>query len=351
MKVGILTLHRANNYGAALQCYALQYALKAIGYESWIIDYRQPDTEKSYKIFQWNTIRQDIRNPRLLCKDLTIRPLLAFLRQRAFNHFRKRFHATHPIYKPTDMPQDIDVYLIGSDQLWSIQCMGNNIEPVYFGEFPHPANSRICGYAISSNIDSLEAIGGNKLCKYLQNFDVISMRENEIAEFIQKKTDREVRVDIDPTLLVDSNVWEALTIPKTPSKDKYVLTYFLLPEQKKYAEIFAHRLGLKLIEVGKVALSPIDFLTYIKHATYIIGGSFHIAVFSVIFRKQFFIIKKNSSFDVRSVTLLHNLHLDNHLIEAEELLQIDANLSTNFEAASMAILTMRKHSIEYLKRL
>ena len=163
MKIGILTLHRANNYGAALQCYALQCTLQSLGYDAWVIDYRQPDTERSYKPFQWNSIRQNIRKPKVFCKELTIRPLLAIIRQMAYNRFRsKYFHATQPVRHIADIPQDFDVYLIGSDQLWSIQCLGYNIEPAYFGEFPHPHDSRVCSYAISSNIQSLETIGKEK---------------------------------------------------------------------------------------------------------------------------------------------------------------------------------------------
>ena len=33
MKIGILTFHRAHNYGAVLQCYALQQRLKMAGYD------------------------------------------------------------------------------------------------------------------------------------------------------------------------------------------------------------------------------------------------------------------------------------------------------------------------------
>ena len=39
MKVGILTFHRALNYGAVLQCYALQESIKSLGYETYVIDY------------------------------------------------------------------------------------------------------------------------------------------------------------------------------------------------------------------------------------------------------------------------------------------------------------------------
>lgn len=352
MKIGILTLHRANNYGAALQCYALQCTLQSLGYDAWVIDYRQPDTERSYKPFQWNSIRQHILNPKLLCKDLTIRPLLAILRQIAYNRFRgKYFRTTQPVRHAADMPQDFDVYLIGSDQLWSIQCLGYNIEPAYFGEFPHSQDSRVCSYAISSNIQSLETIGKDKLGQYLKNFNILSVREETIAAYILQATGFKARIDIDPTLLVDSTVWESITPRRHRMKDKYVLMYFLLPEQKKYAAAFAAHLGLRLIEVGKVAMSPTDFLAYVKHATYIVGGSFHIAVFSIVFQKQFFIIKKNNGFDVRSASLLHNLHLENRMINAEDLLHVDARKPINFNAALTSTKNLRQQSTEYLNNL
>lgn len=351
MKIGILTLHRANNYGAALQCYALQRTLQSLGYDAWVIDYRQPDTERSYRPFQWNSIRQHILSPKLLCKDLTIRPLLAILRQISYNRFRgKYFRTTQPVRHATDMPQNFDVYLIGSDQLWSIQCLDNNIEPVYFGEFLHFRDSRIDGYAISSNIESLETIGKEKLSQYLKNFHVLSVREKTIAEYILQETGFKTRIDIDPTLLVDSAVWEAIT-PRLRVRGGYVLTYFLLPEQRKYAAAFARRFGLRIIEVGKVAMSPTDFLAYVKHATYIIGGSFHIAVFSIVFQKNFFIIKKNNGFDVRSASLLSNLHLENRMIEAEDLPHVDVSIPADFVTASAAIIALREQSVKYLGNL
>ena len=38
MKIGIITFHRANNFGAVLQCYALQETLRHLGYEAEVID-------------------------------------------------------------------------------------------------------------------------------------------------------------------------------------------------------------------------------------------------------------------------------------------------------------------------
>lgn len=51
MKIGILTFHRAHNYGAVLQAFALQEYLRKAGHEVKIIDYNPPFLEANYKIF------------------------------------------------------------------------------------------------------------------------------------------------------------------------------------------------------------------------------------------------------------------------------------------------------------
>ena len=38
MKIGILTFHRAHNYGAVLQTYGLQEYIKQLGHDVYIID-------------------------------------------------------------------------------------------------------------------------------------------------------------------------------------------------------------------------------------------------------------------------------------------------------------------------
>ena len=54
LKIGILTFHNADNYGAVLQCYALQEALKKNfpQFDVSVVDYRNTEIEKSYKIIQ-----------------------------------------------------------------------------------------------------------------------------------------------------------------------------------------------------------------------------------------------------------------------------------------------------------
>lgn len=345
MKVGILTLHRANNYGAALQCYALQETLSQLGHDAWVIDYRQPDTEISYRPVSFKRMVSHLTRPIELAKDIFHMPLF-FKNAKKFNAFRSKYlKCTQPIYNANDMPQDFDVYVIGSDQLWSMQCMGGHVEKVFWGDFPHPASSRVIGYAISANVDSLNMIGRDWIIKELGNFHSLSVREQGIADWLMKNAGITPRVDIDPTLLLEPQEWNKF-VGERPIDEKYLVSYFLLPNQKQEARMFAKRLGLKYVEIGKVAHSPAEFLTWIRHADFVLGGSFHIAVFSIIFQRKFFIIKKNSSFDIRSESLLNTLGFRNCFVQISEL---SKTFSWNDNSLLKTTLTQyKKKALEYI---
>ena len=51
MKIGILTFHCAHNYGAVLQCYALQEFLCSIGHDVCVVDYKPQYLKES--LFSW----------------------------------------------------------------------------------------------------------------------------------------------------------------------------------------------------------------------------------------------------------------------------------------------------------
>lgn len=53
-KIGIITYHSAYNYGSVLQAYATQYAVKKLGYDSEIINYRMKEQRKSYALYRMN---------------------------------------------------------------------------------------------------------------------------------------------------------------------------------------------------------------------------------------------------------------------------------------------------------
>ena len=62
MRIGIITFHRAINYGAVLQTYALQKFLNVSNYDAEVIDYRCEHMENFYKTFhrQQNLIERNV---------------------------------------------------------------------------------------------------------------------------------------------------------------------------------------------------------------------------------------------------------------------------------------------------
>ena len=94
MRIGILTFHRAHNYGAVLQCYALQQILVRRGHDVRIIDYRQPWIEDQYKLFSLNMMRRNAGSISELAAYLskTLKKfLISPLRGLYFRRFREEF--------------------------------------------------------------------------------------------------------------------------------------------------------------------------------------------------------------------------------------------------------------------
>ena len=90
MKIGILTFHRAHNYGAVLQAYALKEFLRSLGHESYVIDYNNKKLWDCYNWFQISDLQYcfcSLKNiPKRLLK-LFYKWLFAIPRFYKFNKF------------------------------------------------------------------------------------------------------------------------------------------------------------------------------------------------------------------------------------------------------------------------
>ncbi|MFI3301811.1 MAG: polysaccharide pyruvyl transferase family protein, partial [Rikenellaceae bacterium] len=224
MRVGILTFHRANNYGAVLQCYALQESLRGLGYDAFVIDYRQQFVEMVYKKFSWRYLFTLLRTRPLAipiylmnCDERGVmRPL--------FTEFRnKHLRLTAECHK--NIPQNVDTYIIGSDQLWGNNCTGG-IDPIYYGEFARTMQHKIYSYAISSYADSINKLSRSQIRNFARNFAALSFRESKIAQMVATRSKQPTRVDIDPTLLLDAEQWSGITSTRWHER-RYVLLYQL----------------------------------------------------------------------------------------------------------------------------
>lgn len=330
MKIGILTYHRAHNYGAMLQAYALLSYLRNNGHDVEIIDY-WPDMHR----VQYALIKPIIGNGIISKIKCIIATTITFIRRYMrickFEKFSQKYlNINSTIQYP--MPDwgylQYDCVIVGSDQIWrNHESDGKHIgfDPVYFCQHI-PKNIRCISYAASMGIIQLNKEDKDVLKNYLNRFSRILVRENSLKEAIDE-LGFESAIVVDPTLLLSQDEWNKFLPNKRFHTTKYVLYYELVKSKEAlvFAKHKAEELGCKLLIMDATIplipqrrhisyASPIEFLHAIRDAEFVIATSFHGTAFSVIFEKQFITIglKKNAD---RVQTMLHQLDIEEHYQE------------------------------------
>lgn len=355
MKVGILTYHRAHNYGAVLQCYALQEVLKSMGHDVWVIDYKQEFIDRLY------CPKFNIKHLIKLLLLFRVARILKFFsiyheqkrRKHFFDDFKRNYlHCTEEFSAET-IGQDFDAYVIGSDQVWGLHCT-NGFDPVYWGQFTRSANSRLFGYAISANGDYKGIISRDCLVRYFNSFEDISFRESSTRDDFAEYTGIVKEVSLDPTLLTDKCIWQPL-LNKKKNVKKYVVVYQIrrLPHYRSMLEdkasSFAKNKGYELIDLTNMEFPVPEFVSLIANAECVFTSSFHATVFSIIFGKPFYSFKLYDGHDNRYENLLKVLGLTAHL--ADEFSAIDDAMPiSQIDVVREKLVELRKSSLEYLER-
>lgn len=290
MKIGILTFHNADNYGAVLQCYALQEVLKRKfpNDDVSVIDYRNNKIEKSYKIIQLrkkiiSNVIQFIYIPSVLKK------------RKLFENFRRRFlNLDHVSFS------EYDVIFYGSDQIWNFELTGSDL--VYLGK-----GFRGIKIAFAAS-DGGELIDSKAEVKdLLLKFNEISCREKSLAKKITALTDRhDIKTVCDPVFLISKTDW--LKIAVLPKEQNYILAYKVSEnlDFDREVEKTSQHYGKPVIQIVYqksirkffyqkqnivTGVSVEQFLGYVAYADLVITTSFHATAFSLIFERPFYVLK------------------------------------------------------------
>lgn len=333
MKIGILTYHRAYNYGAVLQCYALQEVLKHMGHDVYIIDYRQPEIEAFYK-FKSCYSREKWQNKKIpasvkyivscIIKDLR-NYIFHYRFKTLFESFQKHFFSLTQ-KTTTSIPCGFDRYFIGSDMLWAYDVATSKFDPFFLGEFIHNKESKIVGYAISGTPDSFHRLGEERHFEFIKNFDYLSVREKALSDIIKEYTGKIISCCIDPTLLTTKELWSNITYQNRRGR-KYIVTYYLrVPGESrkglngKIREL-AKDNNLDIINIdasgSTCPRSVRDFVTLIKDAQYVVTDSFHGVVFSLIFERPFHALRLRDSHDARYVDILKTINAEDLAVDID----------------------------------
>ena len=327
MKIGILTFHRAENFGAVLQCYALQTFLKNSNYEVKIIDYRCKAIENAYYLL----------NPRILFRHQNfIKSIRQYINRLSFfkDKWRKKqkyktfrlrmLETTRPYFK---LKKDLkfDAYIVGSDQVWNNQLTGG-YDQAYYLDFPTSTNVKRIAYAVSNEENALPnmCIYKKQITKSLRKFHAISVREEFFANALKAYTPLPIDICCDPTFLLSKDSY--MSIASMPQEDNFIFVYHV-KESKSASELadnLSKQTGCKIIELHAgfakridtnrhlQNLGPTEILGYMLKARYIITTSFHGLALSLILEKQFYVVAQESN--IRQRSLLKQLQLDSRIV-------------------------------------
>lgn len=329
MKIGILTFHWATNYGAVLQCYALQEYLKSLGHEVEIINYKPHLFDDN--VFTFLRFRKFLHIGDYLnnCK-----------KEAALNDFRSsHLHQTGRIYTCKDMAyiaNRYDAIVSGSDQVVNPSFLLNGegkgtVSPTYFLGFPF--DGKRIGYALSFGCVKYPQECVEIAKPYMAKFDKISTRETTGVEIVKAMGRNDAVVVPDPTLLLSSTEYEKLANDSQVNNFPEIYCFFIrhIAERKQAIK------SLKL-EGGMLWNNEDDdysfevWLAKIKHANFVITDSFHCMVMCLKLHTPFAVVTElegNTGMNDRLYTLLGLLDMEYRIVYKGEVSKINTIVNTN----------------------
>ncbi len=348
-KIGILKLRLCDNYGGILQNYALQSFLREIG--------KEPITFLIKNRFSWKSkLKSYLYRCFRRCFYKDIRPLRKWKKEYEDNVIYENINrfisqnitmTEQPICfgKCLFYEKELDAIIVGSDQVWRYKYVPN-IEEYFLKSFTSAHNIKRIAYAASFGVDQWELPSAKtlKCAKLAQQFDAISVREDNGITLCKKHLNCNAVHVLDPTMLLTKDSYVSLVEKdKIPISKGNLLIYILdLSDDKKdIIALIKNRFNLKEFtvmpaakfeDVGPKQLNDCIFppvtawIRGFMDAEYVITDSFHGTVFSIIFNKPFITIANKQRGIARFQSLLKMFGLENRLVNSsdqitEELLQ------------------------------
>ena len=348
LKIAIVTIY-SMNFGNRLQNYAVHRLLSDMGVECETL------------VCQRSFLRHICRNIyHFLGRLLSKKQSMVFC---AFSKFVKRTTPVRFVYNkelkiPTYVSEVYDYCITGSDQVWNPEIRIKE-KANYFLDFA-PQQKRVC-IAPSFGVSNIPSEYKDKYREWIDSFKYLSCRESEGIKLIKDLTGRKAELLIDPTMMLDKEMWrdvyQSITLPSQP----YMLLYFLgeMPmEREKFIKKIAKENRLGIIDVLKTKkreyknLQPDGLVQLIDGAAFVCTDSFHLTAFSINFNIPFFVFSRKSKEDFgnhmisRIVSLLELFHLEERLDPVSEVYA----LTCDFTRANKVLKDERKKEKEYLEK-
>ena len=344
-KIGILTLHYGDGYGACLQAYALRRVINSFsGCSAEIINY-VPSGFK-YPVYE----KSDLAYEKMVVKRAKF----------------ERFLSTHCGIKDNIRNyvdgNEYDIVCAGSDQIWNLSWDIHE----YF--LPHVTNRKKISYAASLGINQSSVFWNDDIySKYLSEFDAISLREAREQKKIEDLSGKNCKVVLDPTLLLNAEDYKCICNNENSKEGDFIFLFWIKHDNNylqgiEFANKLSRSLGIGVIhsfadypkgiinnDMGTMIYEGIeDFLYYIKNACYVVTNSYHASLFSIQFGTRFYTFNVDSMTD-RIETLQELFDLSGNLISSFEDWN-EIKYENVVEKNTETFLLTKKQSVKYLMK-
>lgn len=267
-----------------------------------------------------------------------------------------------------------DSFIVGSDQVWNYG-ISRNFGKSFYLDFVQEDKKKIA-YASSFGhvIDFAPPHKVTEISYLMQQFDAISVREDDGVKICRYIYNVDATQVLDPVFLIDADQYSQLAEEsKIQLPKNYILAYYLdateekknllikLAEEMKFdivilldgfgdnAEKNRHIINMddKIIQKPEI----VDWLKCIKLANYVVTDSFHGASFSIIFNKQFMaIMNKARGFSrFQSLGRLFGVSWRMKAKSSDVLIDGCYKQTIDYSSVNEHLYTFRKSSIKWLK--
>lgn len=337
------------NYGETLQAVALNHVITKLGYQCITASY------ENQKVDFEGWFKRNIRKYGIRCAKYEL--------------FRRK-NIRYPIMRSNEREKfeklllNADAVVCGSDCVWYEKDY-NSIFFLYFPKINIPKIS----YAPSLRDDTItDSMYFRKVKKWLNDFSYLSTREIAGSKIISELSHRYVETVLDPTLLLNQKEWNKMSASRL-IREPYILIYIIGKTKCMkdiISEVESFYKGRKLIWItmenndgyysGEALnnIGPAEFLSLVRYADVVVTDSFHGSAFSIIYEKQFYVIKRivgdNDIYDhdcrIKNILSICNIH---NYFSYDSILTFDAS-KIDYALVNKILLTERSKSMKFLKK-
>lgn len=384
-KTAIVSCYFIYNYGSVLQAYATQKILDQFGIENETINvsgFLQSFRKAQYLYIIKSGITSELFRDRLgKAKNIFVKNFLhnqytknIEKRDIKFNQFIEENINLSDIYLSLDelskqCNTKYKAVLIGSDQLWLPANIAANYYTLNF--VPEELNS--VAYATSFGVASLPNNITESAKKFLSRIKHLSVREQAGQILIENITGRKVPIVCDPTLLFTGKEWLNVQNEEPVTNGFYIFCYFIGDSlaHREFACRMKKETGCKIVALTHIDyyikndegyadetpynIGPAEFINLIRNATYVCTDSFHCSVFSILYRKNFFVFHRYTqdtrySTNNRLETLLNIVNIPERILEGHESIQSCLDMKIDYDSVNVKLDNIRQISFNYLKK-